>query len=122
MSTSIAQILEKEVIPRLAAEFRPEAIYLFGSHAWGRPAPDSDLDLLVIVADSSQTPTQRAARAQHSLRGLMFSIDELVKTRAEFERYLPVYASLEAQVLEEGKLLYGRKVDAGEKLARQSAA
>ena len=34
---------------RLVAEFQPEEIYLFGSHAWGTPGQDSDIDLMVIV-------------------------------------------------------------------------
>ena len=30
-------------------EFNPEKIILFGSHAWGTPNDDSDVDLLVIL-------------------------------------------------------------------------
>jgi hypothetical protein len=52
-------------------------------------------------------------RAQHSLRGVKASVDVLVKTRKEFERYANVKASLEAQISREGKLLYGRKARAG---------
>ena len=121
MSIRVPVSVRDEIIRRLVAEFQPEAIYLFGSHAWGNPDEDSDLDLLVIVSDSSQIPAQRATRAQRSLRGLRVSVDILVKTRAEFERYQPVYASLEAQVAEKGKLLYGRKAGLGSKLASQSA-
>ena len=90
-------------------EFHPETIYLFGSHAWGIPKAESDLDLLVIVKTSRQRPIQRAIRALRSLRGVKAPIDVLVKTRREFERYSSVKASLEAQILWEGKLLYGRK-------------
>jgi uncharacterized protein len=39
----------------LKAEFQPEAIYLFGSHAWGTPTHDSDVDLLVIVPESGKS-------------------------------------------------------------------
>ena len=67
------------------------------------------MDLLVIVKNSRQKPIQRAVRAQHSLRGVKAPIDVLVKTRREFERYISVRASLEAQITREGKLLYGRK-------------
>ena len=101
--------LRKEVINRLVNEFHPETIYLFGSHAWGEPEAGSDLDLLVIVKTSRQKPIQRAVRAQRSLRGVKAPIDVLVKTRREFERYISVKASLEAQITREGKILYGRK-------------
>ncbi len=33
----------------VAREFRPQKIVLFGSYAYGRPTPDSDVDLLVIM-------------------------------------------------------------------------
>lgn len=33
----------------IAREFRPQKIVLFGSYAYGRPTPDSDVDLLVIL-------------------------------------------------------------------------
>lgn len=109
----ISPALRKEVVRRLVDEFHPEAIYLFGSHAWGKPGDGSDMDLLVIVARSNQKPIQRAVRAQRSLRGIKAPIDVLVKTRKEFERYTSVKASLEAQISREGELLYGRKALAG---------
>ena len=34
---------------RIAEKFKPEKIILFGSHAYGDPRPDSDIDLLVIL-------------------------------------------------------------------------
>jgi predicted nucleotidyltransferase len=110
---TISPVIRKEVVRRLVDEFQPEAIYLFGSYAWGKPNKDSDLDLLVIVPDSRETPIQRAVRAQRSLMGVKAAVDVLVKTRKEFQRYTSVKASLEAQISREGKLLYGRKAVAG---------
>jgi predicted nucleotidyltransferase len=105
--------LRKEIIRRLVTEFHPETVYLFGSYAWGKPTSDSDLDFLVIVNRSRQKPIQRAVRAQRSLRGVQVAVDVLVKTRKEFEQFVSVKASLEAQIIREGKLLYGRKIHAG---------
>ena len=34
---------------RIAEEFHPERIILFGSYAYGTPGPDSDMDLLVVL-------------------------------------------------------------------------
>jgi len=42
------EVLE-DLIRRLATELQPDQIILFGSHAWGVPHEDSDIDLLVIV-------------------------------------------------------------------------
>ena len=109
----ITATLREEVVRRLVDEFHPEAIYLFGSHAWGKPTAESDMDLLVIIEKSGEKPIQRAVRAQRSLRGVKVPVDVLVKTRQEFEKYTSVKASLEAQITRKGKLLYGRKALVG---------
>ena len=106
MKTVSRDVLE-EMTQRLVAELQPEQIILFGSHAWGRPDEDSDVDLLVIVSHTNDKPAQRAMRAYRCLRGLMIPTDILVKTRAEVERFRRVHASLESEVLERGKVLYG---------------
>jgi predicted nucleotidyltransferase len=103
----ISQDLLHEVTARLAAEFQPEQVWLFGSHAWGNPNDESDLDLLVVVGQSSDTPVRRSQRAHRCLRGLGVAKDILVKTRAEFERYRDVQSSLEAEILKHGRLIYG---------------
>ena len=98
-----------EITRRLVEEFQPEQVVLFGSHAWGHPDDDSDVDFLVIVSHASEQPTARARRAYRCLRGLLVPTDILVKTRAEIERFRGVYASLECQILECGTVLYDRE-------------
>jgi uncharacterized protein len=104
---NIPSKIQDELVKRLVEEFQPEAIYLFGSRAWGDAQDNSDVDLMVIVSDSLQTPARRSARAHRSLRGLLIPVDVLVKTIDEFKRFRSVHASLEAQVAEKGKLIYG---------------
>ncbi len=99
--------LLEEMTQRLVVEFQPEQVILFGSHAWGKPNENSDVDLLVIVPHSDSPPTFRAMRAYHCLRGLLVPVDVLVKTRSEVERFRHVHASLESEILERGKVLYG---------------
>ena len=107
MKTVSSELLT-EMTRRLVAEFQPEQIILFGSHAWGTPNEDSDVDLLVIVSQSDEKPVQRAVRGYRCLSGLMVPTDILVKTRTEVERFRHVHASLERKMLEEGRVLYGR--------------
>jgi predicted nucleotidyltransferase len=100
--------LLKEIVGRLVEEFHPEQIILFGSHAWGTPTDDSDVDLLVVVSESSEPPTDRSTRALRALGRIMVPLDILVKTKGEIDRYRPVYASLTRQIFERGKVLYGK--------------
>ena len=39
---------------QVAERFRPEKIILFGSHAYGTPHPDSDVDILVVMLARNQ--------------------------------------------------------------------
>lgn len=93
---------------RLVVEFDPEKVFLFGSHAWGTPTDESDLDLFVLLSESSERPLQRARRARACLSGFLVAKDVLVRTRSEAEKYLDVHASLESMIFEKGKLLYER--------------
>ena len=106
MKTVPTSFLE-QAVQRLVKEFRPEAIYLFGSHAWGTPTEHSDVDLFVIVAQSDESPVQRAQRAYRILGDLGFSKDILVGTRAEVERFGHLRAALSHQILTKGRKLYG---------------
>ena len=99
--------LLEEAVERLKSEFQPEQIWLFGSHAWGRPTEDSDVDLMVIVPSSNERPIRRMQRAQRCLRGIAFAKDVLVNTRPEFDRYRHLKASLSHKIVEQGRKLYG---------------
>lgn len=105
----INEQLLQEITSRLVQALQPEQVYLFGSHAWGSPVEGSDIDLYVIVPESDERPLQRARRALACLDDLRVAKDVLVRTRAEVEKYRQVYASLESQVLEKGRVLYVRQ-------------
>lgn len=92
---------------RLTTEFQPEQIFLFGSHAWGTPHEDSDMDLMVIVRESGERAIRRMQRAHRCLRGLRVSKDVFVQTREEFDRYKDLTASLQHQILAQGRKIYG---------------
>ncbi len=92
---------------RLIAEFQPEQIWLYGSHAWGSPHEDSDVDLLVVLPSSDESPIRRSQRAHRCLRGLRMPKDVLVETRQEVDRVKGLNTSLENTILSRGRRLYG---------------
>lgn len=95
-----------EIVRRLVVGYRPETLYLFGSHARGNAGPDSDFDLLVIVPDDAE-PNRRPSRlAYEVLRGTGVAVDVVVWTRGYFERRRVVPASLPAEIEREGRLLH----------------
>ena len=104
---ALSQDLLYRATQQLVAEFQPEQVWLFGSHAWGTPTEDSDVDFMVIVSRSDEPPIRRAQRAHRCLRGLRMPKDVLVETRQEVDRVKELKASLENAVLNRGRRLYG---------------
>src|SRR5687768_12658219 len=76
----------KSVIKRfarqVAAQFRPEKIVLFGSHAFGQPHADSDVDILVVMA--TRNPLDQAFKI-HSTLLPPFPLDIIVRTPEEIK-------------------------------------
>ncbi|MGH2780790.1 MAG: nucleotidyltransferase domain-containing protein [Thermoleophilaceae bacterium] len=96
-----------ELVRRLAEALGPERIYLFGSRGRGDADPNSDYDLMVVVADSDLPGYRRDQLAYRALRGVGVAKDVLVWTRDEFDRRRHLAASLPATILREGRLIYG---------------
>ena len=57
--------MPKSVIGRFAREvaeqFQPEKIILFGSHAYGKPNADSDVDILDALPERARSDVQSTA-------------------------------------------------------------
>lgn len=94
------------IVQRLREELSPRAIYLFGSYVYGKPGPQSDIDLLVVVDDSPLSVYERDAAAYRALIGIGVPKDVMVYTRSEFERRAALPVSFERTVKNKGKLLY----------------
>jgi uncharacterized protein len=105
---AISGKLLRTITDRLVAEFQPEQVILFGSHAWGEPNAGSDVDLMVIVSESDSSEYERALRGHACLSDLAIAKDVMVKTRSEFDFFRDVRASLEHKIAERGKVLYER--------------
>ena len=103
------QLLD-ETVGRIVAALQPERIYLYGSHAYGQPHADSDVDLLIVVHDSVLPPHKRAVEAYRTLRGLFLPAEIKVVTQEEFERRAQWLSSVERTVQEKGQILYDAAV------------
>ena len=95
-----------EIVARLRAALSPIRIYLYGSYAYGTPGPASDIDLLVVVEESTLDPYERGAAAYGALLGIGCPKDVQVYTRAEFEQRAALPVSFERTVKKKGKIVY----------------
>lgn len=106
MGKSELETMLAEIVDRLREALSPIAIYLFGSYAYGTPQSHSDIDLLVVMEDSSLDPYERDAVAYRALIGISVPKDVQVYTRTEFEQRAALPVSFEHTVLHKGRLLY----------------
>jgi predicted nucleotidyltransferase len=88
----------------VARRFKPARIILFGSYAYGKPSPDSDVDLLVIMPCKGRSldaalDVRRAVDAG-------FPLDLLVRTPAEVRKRLSLGDFFLREIVDKGIVLY----------------
>lgn len=93
----------KKSFPR-QANHRPEKIILFGSHAWGQPTPESDLDLLVVM-NFEGSPVRQAIQISRELE-LVTPMDLLVRTPEQLRHRLEIGDSFMQEIVTRGKVMY----------------
>lgn len=103
----ISQNVIDEVKNRLVQTYKPLAIYLFGSYAWGCPDEESDLDLLVVIDKYDKNRYQILADGHRALIGLYVSKDILVYSKEEWENFSKDQRKFCYKIKHEGKLIYG---------------
>ncbi|MGH9833036.1 MAG: nucleotidyltransferase domain-containing protein [Blastocatellia bacterium] len=94
----------RDVCRRIAAEFKPEKIILFGSYAYGKPTPDSDVDLLVVMPFEGGY-FQQAQKITERLN-LALPMDLLVHTPDYIQYRLEIGDRFIREILERGKVMY----------------
>ncbi len=94
---------------QVAERFHPEKIILFGSHAYGTPHADSDVDILVIMPTRNQL--DQAARISLAIDP-PFPLDIIVRTPHNMRWRLAEGDSFLREVTSKGKILY-EAVDGG---------
>lgn len=89
---------------RIAEEFKPRRIILFGSYAYGRPTIDSDVDLLVIFP-GRRSAVNRSLDIRMSLDS-GFPMDLLTRTEEEVRRRIAMNDWFMREIIQKGKTLY----------------
>ncbi len=82
----------------IVREFNPRKIVLFGSHAWGTPTPDSDVDMLVIL------PFQ--GKSWQMAMAIREKVKVTFPTESQIEDRLNKHDSFISQIVEKGRVLH----------------
>ncbi|MBI4772734.1 MAG: nucleotidyltransferase domain-containing protein [Deltaproteobacteria bacterium] len=106
MQSGIQDIIDV-VKHRIVSRFQPYRIILFGSYAGGRPGPDSDLDLLIVM-DVEGSTRQMANEIDLLMADRKMPMDFLVLTPDQYERQKRIVGTVGRQADREGKVIYER--------------
>lgn len=94
----------REVAQKIAAEFYPDKIILFGSWAWGSPGPDSDVDLFIIKE------TEDTRKCAMEIDGFVFPrpfpIDIIVYKPSQVAKREEEGDFFINEIIEKGRVLY----------------
>lgn len=105
----ISEELKNTIVSQITQSVKPVAIFLFGSHAYGTPHEDSDIDLLVVV-DSDAVPQNYEEKSNiylsvsRAIRDVerKIPIDLIVYTKPEFERFKEIGSIFSRRILKNG--------------------
>ena len=88
----------------VAQQFKPQRIILFGSYAYGKPTPDSDVDLLVIMRHNKRNPEQATEICMKV--DPPFPLDLLVRTPERVAERIELGDFFMREIVSKGKVLY----------------
>ncbi len=96
------------VAKRIAEQYEPKKIILYGSYAYGEPTQDSDVDLL-IIKNTDKRLIDRWIEVKKLLRGVApgLPISPLVYTEREIDERNTVRDFFIEEILSRGEALYG---------------
>ena len=98
----------RDIVRRIVAAYAPEAVILYGSHAYGTPHEDSDIDLLIIKeTDKSHSDRWSAVRDLLGDPYMGVPVSPLVYTPRELQRRLAIGDFFVREILQKGEFLYG---------------
>jgi predicted nucleotidyltransferase len=107
LETQISEQIEK-LKNTLKKKFPVKQIFIFGSHAYGQPNKDSDIDLCVITDLNNKRKIDIIREIRRELIDLISNpLDILIYSEKEFKERAGLRSTLEHKILTNGLKVYG---------------
>ena len=95
-------------IIRTLRPFRPEKVILFGSHAYGTPCNNSDIDLLIIKSITTSKVRDLRIQIRKALRGIPETkeFDIIVDSQERIGKRIEIGDLFLKEITEKGEIIY----------------
>src|SRR5436190_681637 len=100
---NVPKAVIRRFVRQVAERFQPDKIILFGSHAYGTPHADSDVDILVVMRARNQL--DQAVKISLTVDP-PFPLDIIVRTPHNIRWRLAEGDSFLQEIMTRGKVLY----------------
>ena len=97
-----------DIVNRIANNYHPDKIILFGSYAQGNYTEDSDLDF-ILIKNTKAPKHKRGIEVRRLFYGLTIPLDFKIYTSSEFNNELSNQYSFLSTAIKGSKTLYERK-------------
>lgn len=97
----------KKIAKQIVEHYKPEKIILFGSFAYGKPKPSSDVDLLVIKKSNKKKVDRIKEILMHLKSDL--PVEPLAYTPQELQERLDLGDFFFQDVINKGMVLYEKQ-------------
>jgi len=99
----------QEITSKIIKEFNPQKVVLFGSHAWGSPKKNSDIDLFIVKDDAKKNTREMAIDLERILSDRDGPLDILVYKPSQIEERLVMNDPFIVKIWHDGEVLYERQ-------------
>jgi predicted nucleotidyltransferase len=93
----------RRYVHKIVAKFHPQKVILFGSHAYGKPTEDSDVDLLVVM--NTKDELEKAAEISAEIETPL-DMDVIVRSPANLRKRVALNDWFMREIVEQGVVLY----------------
>jgi len=97
-----------DIVNRIASNYNPDKIIMFGSYAHGTSSDNSDLDF-ILIKDTTEPKHKRGIEVRRLFFGLPIPMDFKIYTSSEFTFELSNKYSFLSSAIKDSKTLYERK-------------
>lgn len=94
-----------KIVERIANQYQPKKVILFGSYAYGKPTEDSDIDILIVTPRRLNLEETYKIRREF-LRDFSISVQLVCVSDEEFSETKDVIGGITYPASKYGEILY----------------